>query len=285
MSVFQRVVLLAAIMKLACADSIAGAAITLYGVDESLGYSQVSNDAQPSIETSAALVGVILVDAPRFLAGTFTVTGKATYPLNQPASFIEALGDYPSLNALRSDFPSGFQGTFTVSNAPAGTGVLTMPPDDFPNVPYLTNDSFNGLQGMNPSQPFTVNFNSSPLGSSIFVGNSTIALVGGQTSAVIPANTLHPNTAYTLDLSFETDYRSYYDDGSRFFLTATGTGSFSDAGAFVRFHRNTFVSFTTGASLPEPTSLVLLATGALGPLIFGQRNQRGPLRVYFCGRC
>jgi hypothetical protein len=135
------------------------------------------------------------------------------------------------------------------------------------DIPALTAATFAALQGMNPANSFTFNFNPFTPNPSATVGITFLTIFGtpfggshpnSTTSVVMPANTLLPNTTYTYELDF-----SDRIDGRDGIPTTTG------------FDVRTDGTFTTGdavSTTPEPGSLTLVALGA-AVLAFGVRRR------------
>jgi len=139
-------------------------------------------------------------------------------------------------------------------------------------IPAFTAATFLALQGMDPSTAFTFNFNAfTPNASAtsaatfltVFGTPFSVGLSNSATSAVMAANTLLPNTTYTVQLDF-----------------SDRIGGISNpVPTTLAFDRRTDITFTTGAigtpGVPEPGSLSLAALGA-GALAFGikRRNAR-----------
>ena len=126
-------------------------------------------------------------------------------------------------------------------------------------MPYFTGTTFDQLQGMNPAAPFQFNSNgyaapggiNSPLS---FFGISRVSdgqLVFGalgtntDTSLLLPANALEPETAYMASLVYSS-------------RIATPNAGFNGATSEVAFDLRTDLQFTSGL-VPEPSTSVLLA--------------------------
>jgi hypothetical protein len=174
------------------------------------------------------------------------VTNQATFQSDYPASGIYTFHMTDSANASHTQ-------TQAVDNS-TGVPVTT--------IPALTAASFNGLQGLDVTHPFTVNFNSfTGAGSTALIflaiqdslGNTPVfdGLQPNVTQDVIPANTLTPGTSYKFFLFFEND------------TDTTNTQ--------VTVDDRTSGSFTT-AAVPEPASGAVLLVTALGCLTTRRRR-------------
>jgi hypothetical protein len=129
-------------------------------------------------------------------------------------------GAYISEAGLNADFPDGTY-TFTVHAIHDGqrTVPIQLTGDGYPNAPQILN--FGAAQGVDPTTPFTVSWNSFAGGiATDYVsfqvmdgnGNTVVGTPGlGQPGALtglspasftIPANTLNTNTAYTCQVIF-----------------------------------------------------------------------------------
>jgi hypothetical protein len=155
---------------------------------------------------------------------------------------------------VKSSVPS----TIT-SGAPSSSVGISYAFNAFGNTPSLTTASFNGLHGLNPNAPDTVNFNgftpsatantsnvffsitNVSTGAYVFVGT---ARPSSTTSVLIPAGTLTANTAYSYELIYDDRVDNFDLNGSRIATQQL-------------FDTRTFGSFTTAA--PEPGYFPILA--------------------------
>ena len=197
--------------------------------------------------------------------GTLTDTGPALgggYTFGYSTSGLPAQADLTTANPA---FPFD---TYTVnySGGAAGAGSAST---DFTQVAYaasvptLTAATYTGLQGLNASQPFTLNFNTYDPGSNAAVNDSLVffqifdlststyvlslsSLPSTTTSILIPANTLQPGTNYETDLDFSNRIQGPSPNGQVFTAQI--------------FDQRTFGFFST-AAVPEPAPLALLALG------------------------
>lgn len=166
-------------------------------------------------------------------------------------------GFLASQAAMDAEYPFGIY-TFVADNSSIPTSQSTSisyTADAYTaGIPAFTAATFAALQGMDPTAAFTFHFNGfTPNGVAndaatfltIFGTPFFNSLADTTTSAVLPANTLAPNTAYTMEL----DFSDRISDSNSGVPTTMG------------FDVRTDVTFTTGSAVPEPGSLTL---GALG---------------------
>jgi hypothetical protein len=206
-------------------------------------------------------------------------SGHIDYPvsqsvnLNVSSTFMSAGATEGSLSSLNSDYPTGDY-TLTVHDStntnPDETVTASYAQDAYTNIPSVTGATYSALSGLDSSQPFTVNF--SPLSvngaAASFSGSILLAVYDASnnyvvdtfpgssaTSYLIPANTLSPNTSYTLFLNFSD---GIYDSSAH-------------GGVIQSFQLGTSVPFTTG-SVPEPATLGVVMVGMCSTLL---RRSRG----------
>lgn len=254
---------------LALAPSPAAAAIQYYRLFKVAWYQQTGN-SQPTTPTNfSADVDIIFSNPGDFTSAQVTSASPSspmTLGFLTPQFAIYSTG-YASSFARDTDFPNSTTYQYGISGGSLGTQTasLSTPSTNlFPSqVPYFTGTTFDQLQGMNPANPFQFNSNgytapggiNSPLS---FFGISRVSdgqLVFGvsgtntDTSLVLPANTLEPETAYTVGLVYSS-------------RIATPNAGFSGATSEVAFDLRTDLAFTTGL-VPEPATNLLLALGGL----------------------
>jgi PEP-CTERM motif len=204
-----------------------------------------------------------------FDGGTLTYPGPGSpaglSPVSTPApGYLNyQTGLYPSQAAMDADFPAG---TYDME-ATDSTGT-NLPQDIEQNytgtayplsVPALTANTFNGLQGLDPSHDFTVAFNqflTNSLANNEFIFFDIFPLAGNSVfdesfadptvqSFDVPADTLLPDTAYTYQLIFS----------SRIDVT-------DDTLLEQGFDYRTVGGFETG-DVPEPASIGLVGLAAM----------------------
>jgi hypothetical protein len=183
---------------------------------------------------------------------------------------------FSNLAALNAKYPLGSTYTFTgtPSSGPNQTATRTYDANRQPTsspggpvvVPLLTAASYASLQGLNVTLADTIAFNAPIFGDG--TTDLEFAIIDlatlhpffesgfkppTTTSLLLPANTLTANTHYTFALGYHGEKNN------------------------VEFENFTFGEFTTAAtSVPEPTTLALLAAAAIGILLPRRRVARAP---------
>ncbi|GCL47825.1 PEP-CTERM sorting domain-containing protein [Microcystis aeruginosa] len=229
------------------------AAITGFNLSQFADYTQTSN-AQPNSGSFTFFPSINYTDEAALTSAFVFYNGtESSIPLDimfpSGDEFVAAaLLTYPTLEALEAAFPDGTQYIYTIVGGSLGTqaAVLpTVPPRAFVNdVPFLTGTTFNDLQGFDPSQPFTISFNGTSLFPDISKNFSILSTLGGtvfdvslnptDTSLLLPANTLAPNTSYEFELEY-VESELLFDTG------------FNGAESFLGFFTQTTGTFTTGS--------------------------------------
>jgi hypothetical protein len=229
-----------------------------------LGFGVVYTQTGPS--TVDLWGGVLSVYVSTLGAGDFA-SGALTYcgggagcplPLTPIFGGFMGGGSSPTLSALEAAFPFG---DYTVTLSGPGTASTTIDhsQDLFPaDIPMLAPAAYDALQGLDTASGITLDFNSfSPDPSATFArtdliisptspGSSFQNFGLTTTSLFVPANTLLPSTSYEWTLTFIEGISSPdsngVDDEQYFYVNTEGT-------------------FTTGASTPEPGTVVLMSLG------------------------
>jgi hypothetical protein len=212
-----------------------------------------------------------------------------TYPgAGSPVALTQLLpaaGDYryetPSLlankAAMDAAFPFGvytFEGTGSAGTDIAGYNYTA---DDYAlSNPFLTGTDYAGLQGMNPSQPFTFHLSPYLTGSNAnfsfifltifdFTSNTFVYSNGflppTTTSITLPANTLSFGHSFVYELNYD----------NRDVLEGTGSAAFSPELGFDTRSDGTFSTAT--APVPEPSTALLLGFGLFAALGFCSRRR------------
>jgi hypothetical protein len=178
--------------------------------------------------------------------------------------------------ALHAAYPFGHY-TITAGGGSSGAAraSINYTHDYFTTaIPYLTN--YNSLNGLNPAQDFTVDFNSFTPNSHVSEGFTFLTITDASTGAavftddfqdptstdaLILAETLLPGTTYDYELDFSDRLNGYdWRDAS---FTVQG------------FDLRTDGSFTTGGSeTPLPPALPLFASGIGAMGLLGRRTKR-----------
>jgi hypothetical protein len=235
----------------------AQAAITSFDLSQFAEYAQTSN-AQPDSGSFLFFPSIQYTDLSDLSsAAVFYNNDEDLILLGNPLPsgdefFKSKILYFSSQSELEAAFPNGTVYDYFIFGGTLGsqTGILQTPPVSLlPNVPFLTGTTYSQLQGLDPGQPFTFNFNEAVFnsefdnfpnirfrifpeieGSAVF----DIDLDPTATSTLLPANTLVPNTGYSFNLQFVQ---------SLFALDA----GFDGASSFQGFFSTTEGSFTTGS--------------------------------------
>lgn len=206
-------------------------------------------------------------------AGTVTLTPGTDGAGNPDIQFGSGLlTNQASFNAM---FPTGTY-TFNLTDSADATqntsqSIIDNSSGTFPPIPALTAASFNGLQGLDPTQAFTVFFNQfdstngpGELGFFFIVDKNTFATVffdapqPTTTQENIPANTLLAGKQYLFALFFTTN------------TAGGGTASNTE----LQVNSETQGLFTTAGAVPEPGTACLCLLG-LGVFAAANRKRRG----------
>jgi hypothetical protein len=237
----------------AAASTPSQAAITSFSLSQFADYTQTSN-AQPNSGSFTFFPSINYTDEAALTSAFVFYNGtESSIPLNILFPFgdefvASKLLTYPTLEALEAAFPDGTEYIYTIVGGSLGTqaAVLpTVPPRAFVNdVPFLTGTTYNDLQGFDPSQPFTISFNGTSLFPDISKNFSILSTLGGtvfdvslnptDTSLLLPANTLAPNTSYEFELEY-VESELLFDTG------------FNGAESLIAFFTQTTGAFTTGS--------------------------------------
>ena len=181
-----------------------------------------------------------------------------TLTLESSTEFGEGVS-FATLSDMNAAYPTGTY-TFSASggSSPAEMASLAYALDAFTSdIPALTASTFAALQGMNPADPFTFNFNSFTMNPDASFGNTYLTVFGSSyttgalpntaTSAVMPGGTLLPDTTYTYELDF--------------IDRITGVDPLNGVPTEIGFDVRTDGTFTTA---PEPSTMIPLALAFVG---------------------
>jgi hypothetical protein len=195
-----------------------------------------------------------------------------------PGFYIYYTPGFGSQADLDTALPNGAPYQYHVSGGILGnqSALLVTPGSNLfaTATPAFTGNTYDQLQGTNSTAPQLLTFNgfATTPGATFSGTNLSIFRVSdGQfiygtsgdntlTSTVIPANTLAPGTAYTIEM--------IYDN-----RVGTPQAGFNGATTEVLFDSRTYLTFTT-APVPEPGSLVLFGLGAVSVLATAARRYR-----------
>jgi hypothetical protein len=242
------------------------AVVTAFNLSQFADYVQTSN-AQPVSGSYFFFSNLTYTDLTDLSsANVFYNNVESSFPLDTPLPsgsgfFVSALFNYSTLAELEDAFPDGTDYIYTISGGTLGTQAAIFQPDPpvrrfVDDVPFLTGTTYSQLQSLDPSRPFTVNFNGTSFDPILGVFNSksfsispalggasifNVSLDPSATSTLLPANILAPNTSYDFSLGYS---RGTFvpSAGFPFFGASSFGGSFT----------TTTGSFTTGP-LPNPT--------------------------------
>ena len=195
--------------------------LTDFGINKNLVYTQTAQGVSAT-PTNTFFVSLLDQVPGTFDAGTLTYPGPGSpqsYSLDGLATQFSLLQNFATQADMDAAFPFGtYVGTATEAATGAhASGSIQYTQDAYTSdVPALTPASFNALQGFDPTQPLTLNFNAfTPNPAATPNVNATFLTVFGPpgvvfsdvlspnaTSDTIPANTLQPDTQYTVEIDF-----------------------------------------------------------------------------------
>ena len=232
--------------------------LTLIDMFRNIAYDQTSG-AAPTVPASTFL------NLEAFMANSGDFTSVSVVgPISTDNLAVESptkFGEGPSFaNQAQMDaaYPFGTY-TFNASGASPQSATLSYSVDAFTSdIPALTASTFAALQGMNPANPFTFNFNSFTPNSNVNGAATFFTIFGAlgsgglspsATSFVVPGGTLLPNTTYTSELDFSDRISDTDPNG---------------VPTLIGYDVRTDITFTTGAVTPEPSQMIPMALAALG---------------------
>jgi hypothetical protein len=257
-------------VTLLCAVSSARASLVEPSLQKILLFSQTSAAAPTAPDSFGAYLGVYELNPGDVDSVTVAYPGPGS-PVTLPGPGFVTSQYFLTQADMDAAYPLGTY-TFLANNSvtlASETDVLNYAQDAYPlDIPALDPATFLALEGMNPSLPFTVDFNSFTQSPNANAGGGTYFVVtGGMSpfwsytpdSAVIPANTLAFGATYYWGLGFDDQITS----------TDPSTG----APTLIVEDLETFGTFTTAAAAPEPSTLILAGIASLGCLCWRIRKQ------------
>ena len=174
--------------------------------------------------------------------------------------------------ALNAQFPFGtytINATNSVTMASESASISYTQDPYTAAVPALAAATFSGLNGLNPSNPFTVGYNSftpnaafaffsiTDVGTGTTVFNASF-LSPTTTSILLGANTLAPDTQYSFELDFSDRIQ--------------GSDPLNGVPTNQLFDVRTDGTFMTGAAVPEPSGTALACLALM--VVFGLARKK-----------
>ena len=281
-----------AALALIAAAAPAGAQVNNFNIFKTGYYSQTDASSQ-TLQNYFFNSTVFAQNATDAIAATL-MPGAGTsvnYSYTPSPSFPGAFLNYgSSAFASQADLDTAFpQGPYIVNygggTETPGNFTVAYSTDVYATSnPLFTAMTFNGLQNLDTSKAFTLNWNANiaptaaseafnflniydaTTGNLVFSDGSGF-LAPNVTSATLPAGTLLPNTSYFVGIDF-----SDRIDGSNAAVTdSNGNNVFVTQS----FDLSNTVNFTTArAAVPEPSSFALLALGALPLGLLAAKRRR-----------
>lgn len=273
-----RALILAVSALLVCGASTAQASILLLDSFMNGSYEQTGNGNTLALNGYFYSADLNAATANSYTSASMSYPGPGS-PVNLPQStttdYHYQTSFFPSQAAMDTAFPMGTY-TFTGVGGTTDTASYQYTADDYPqSTPFLTGTEYSSLQGMNPSLPFTFNFSPYVTGSTASVSyifftifdvtTSTFVVNDGflsptTTSETVAANTLTAGNQYEYEIDFS----------NRDFVPSPGATNPAQLG----FDLRTDGLFTTGSSVPEPSTVSLVGLGVAAALTFKFRRGR-----------
>jgi len=244
--------------------------ISFVDIYKNISYQQTGNGNTLSLNGTFFSAEVNATAANAYTSASVTPPGGSPINLPQTSSLTYGfqtglLADQATMDAM---FPFGTYNFAGVNGPQTDTAALVYAADDYSQSrPFLTGADYTNLQGMNAAQNFTFHLSPFTPGTAgtqmdaftfltVFDQSTgdvafTAGFLPSSTSSIfLPGGTLAANTAY----SYEIDY------SDRDFVGGQGDAEFPPQ---IGFDTRTDGTFSTAAAspIPEPSSLVLLATG------------------------
>jgi hypothetical protein len=244
------------------AGPVRGGPIDLFDISRFAEYGQDASGVTP---TDFLFLSTLRSGDPSLDRATLTYPGnRSPWPYFRSSGQFGLFDVVATRSELDAAYPFGtYTATFTSTGGPnTASATIQYTHDATPGtVPAFTPATFQALQGLDPSRPFTLTFNKftpDPAAneSATFLGifdpdlGSILSapISPGATSYILPANFLRPDVQYTIDLLFQ----------------STITGTDGTAPTSQTFSIDTIGNFTTAAAVPEPASLTLVLFGLGG---------------------
>lgn len=134
--------------------------VTYFSAQKQVFYQQTKNDTAPSLPVDFGLAGSVDTTATGD-ADSFTVSAVDTVTATtSDGTYFFGSNNYNSLRALNAAFPVGSTYTFTAVGGTLNgeSDHMHIPPDDFPQIPYLTGEDFTKVSEIAPNTSFTIHF-------------------------------------------------------------------------------------------------------------------------------
>jgi hypothetical protein len=238
----------------------AAAHVDYFRVNKGVIYPQTANNTQPTTPYDNGFYGRLDLGAtPGDIASASAVSTTApllNYVLTQSSTGYWSWAQYfNSLTQLDSALPVGHTYRFNISGGALGaqSALSPTPANNLfsPSIPYFVGTTFDQLQGLDPSAPFTLRWNAfaAPFGANdlaiflsiVRISDSqpvySVGLNNATTSHQLSAITLAPNTEYRAELIFSS-------------RVDTPNAGFTVASGLVDFDLVTDLQFKTGERLP-----------------------------------
>jgi len=260
----------------------AQAEISFFRLFKTQAYEQTSNAQPTTLAIASGEASILYNNVADFATAQVTSSSPLSpMPLTPSGAGTVSYSQFFATSGdLDTDFPDNTTYAFGISGGTLGTdaAALNTPVTNIyaSQVPFFNGTTYDQLQGMDSTSPFSFTFDgydapvggNTPLTFFSIIRDSDGAFIYGdsgpntQTSFVVPANTLEPGTAYTVDLV----YSSRID---------TPNAGFNGATAEVGYDLRTDLGFST--AVPEPASICLLAMAGLGLVVCVRRRRSRPV--------
>ena len=230
--------------------SAVSAQVTDWLVAKGPNHEQTAADTAPAVVSDWRAILNVVTSAPTD-ATSVTISGgglPAALPFSRQGSTgtWRAQASFPTQAQLDAFFPSASTYTLTLSGGTLGTLTQSVPlgPEGYPEVPYLTGSTWTDLALVNAEQDLALSWNDPGTltagagvtrlglrdagGTEVFVDLTA----GANAAAVLPANTLTPQSAYEGTLQFTNE------------TSVSGAGGFGADGSALHYTTTTFSAAT-----------------------------------------